>query len=94
MKRRESRDIWVVEAKRRDNYKSDRVVNRGKVQILYESIFVQFASQWAISLMFLLMRSVFFPHEFPAAFDFQSCNESQTQIQSTVQQKGEILPYT
>lgn len=31
-----------------------------------------------MSLMFLVMRSAFLPHEFAAAFDFQSCNESQT----------------
>lgn len=31
-----------------------------------------------MSLMFLVMRSAFLPHDFAAAFDFQSCNESQT----------------
>lgn len=31
-----------------------------------------------MSLMFLVMLSAFLPHEFPAAFDFQSYNESQT----------------
>lgn len=89
MTRRESKDIGVVESKIRENYKSHRVVNRGKDQIFHEFIFVQFAFQWAMSLMFLVMRSVFLPHAFPAAFDFQSCNESQTHAQSTVQQKGE-----
>lgn len=45
MTRRESKDIGVVEAKIRENYKSDRVVNRAKGQMFYEFIFVQFASQ-------------------------------------------------
>lgn len=40
MTRRESKDIWVAESKRRENYKSDRTVNRDKGQIVYESIFV------------------------------------------------------
>lgn len=47
-----------------------------------------------MSLMFLVMSSVFLPHEFSAAFDFQSYNESQTHAQSAVQQKGERLPHT
>lgn len=71
MRTRESKDIGVVETKIRGNYKLDRVLKRGKGQILHEFIFVQFASQWAMTLMFLVMKSVFVPHEFPDAFDFQ-----------------------
>lgn len=71
MTTRESKDIGVVETKIRENYKLDRVFNKGKGQTLHEFIFVQFASQWAMSLMFLVMRSVFLPHEFPDTFDFQ-----------------------